>query len=1798
MCHKSLTMKKTSSAILRAAQAAVLASTAAAGTHYTRLAYIETKTAPTYIDTGFMPTPKTRTAIDFQFLDTATQYRVFGLQYGNLYYAVYENGNGNWAYNFNTGNSSWNQISPAKAVDTARHFIDYNFTNAAGQACLTIDGGATASVTGLLGTHNRNATGTLYLGAAHTGASSYSNASKHRIYSCAIWDDGEPVRDFVPAAYNGATGLWDRVNGAFHANKGSGAYAGVSGIGAVEPTNDMVCVVSTAPDLPDSMASLGLWAGYEAGDEETFSAPAFYTNAAGTVALTCTGWKLYDAAGTLLDSGSDTSVRYVHPTPAAYRRLEWQVSTEYKVAATAGEGGMVSPAVQWVASGATASVTATPDATSAFYRWTGDVSAADASSPTLSFAVTAPISLAASFGSVFYVSTDGDDANGGTSWNDAFASPEKALFVAADRAVIHVAAGEYALAETAALTNAVTVVGAGRDATTFKAPANGAFTAVKVANANARLEGVTLTGISFTAQPSTAASGGTYDSGGNYKACLGLAVSAGTVARCAVSNNTCNLRTPYGFVVMSGGTLDDVVVANNKVNRGYGFASGFGVYMSGGTMTNCAVLGNSASGQQRGSVYMSGSAKIIGTEVAGNRGGGSDYHNGVYATDANNLIDRCRIHANTHNGVRLVGTMRDSLIYCNTNSGTSYAGVLMDNANGRMYNCTIWGNVTKGATDGRSGLQQSAGTAVNNIVWGNGPAGSTFGSVLVTGGTFNTNIVDVALSRGTGVIVADPMFADAAAHDFSLTLASPAIDAAAPIASVTTDIDGRARGAAPDIGAYEFASDGGALACAIVVSQARHPSGAAPSLRAAVSGASNPSFAWYVDGEPTTQTAQTATFAGLGLGYHTVRLVVTDGDATAADEVADAFVILPTETYVSTTGSDTFPYDTAEKAARSVNDAFNATWSDNAAAGTVHVGAGTFPLADTLLMKTPYRILGAGRDATILTVGGAAIRALNIGHEAADVRDLTVTGCTNTLGGTAIYMSAGWLENVRVTRNRQNSTGDALPGGAGLTLAGGTVTNCLIDGNFGNATYGNTPSVGLRMTGGTVVDSVICSNTMARTQQQGVGVNMSDGTIRRCRIFANKSTSNSTESNGHGIYMTGGTVEYCNIFSNGYNGVYMTAGTLRNCAIYGHKASHNIFSGVRNAGGTLQNCTIYGNQCTVATAGIHGLQQSKGTTVNSIIWGNGPDGNTLGSCSVSDGAFRTNIVDLAVSSGVGCKVSDPLFEDAGAFDFHLRFGSPAIDEAAPLTAVTVDLDGVARPQNDAWDIGAYEYVPGANVICGIVQPQAVYPDGGTFAASAVVEGADTDGMTYTWKLALPGGVATNTTTTAEPAFSYANAAVGIYELSLAVTTAGGDTYAATAPVTFEAKPLVAYVSHDGSATYPYDTADKATPSLNDAYAALWLSAASTATVHIAEGEYALADGTTVNTPARILGAGRDATTLNGAAIANTMRAFTVSSPDALLEGFTLTGCTNTLAGSGIALSAGTLSGLRIAYNQTKMPNTSIPGGGGIHMSGGTVTNCLVHGNSLVSDYGGSYGAGIKMTGGLVVDSEIAANWRNRHQSFGHGVSMEGGRLLRCRIAGNHSGANTSEVAGCGIHADSRERRCVIENCAVVSNGVHGVCLINGGTMRNTLVAGHANTSIELFYNASRVSNAGVYATGAALVNCTIVDNISGGDHADLWHDSASGSVVNTIAESAAVSAATASCNLLGADPGFKARAKGDYRPAFGSPAIDAGDNTPWAGVADATDLAGNPRIVPRRDGVVDIGCYEALTPAATLLIVQ
>ena len=62
-----------------------------------------------------------------------------------------------------------------------------------------------------------------------------------------------------------------------------------------------------------------------------------------------------------------------------------------------------------------------------------------------------------------------------------------------------------------------------------------------------------------------------------------------------------------------------------------------------------------------------------------------------------------------------------------------------------------------------------------------------------------------ATGFGKHSIIKDPLILDPANGDFHLHLESPAIDAATPLHSSTTDKDGSARpaGSGPDIGAYE-----------------------------------------------------------------------------------------------------------------------------------------------------------------------------------------------------------------------------------------------------------------------------------------------------------------------------------------------------------------------------------------------------------------------------------------------------------------------------------------------------------------------------------------------------------------------------------------------------------------------------------------------------------------------------------------------------------------------------------------------------------------------------------------------------------------------------------------------------------------------------------------------------------------------------------------------------------------------------------------------------------------------------------
>lgn len=76
------------------------------------------------------------------------------------------------------------------------------------------------------------------------------------------------------------------------------------------------------------------------------------------------------------------------------------------------------------------------------------------------------------------------------------------------------------------------------------------------------------------------------------------------------------------------------------------------------------------------------------------------------------------------------------------------------------------------------------------------------------------------------------------------------------------------------------------------------------------------------------------------------------------------------------------------------------------------------------------------------------------------------------------------------------------------------------------------------------------------------------------------------------------------------------------------------------------------------------------------------DGNTFVNLAVWQS--RGHDANSIISS------SAALFVNATAHDYHLSTTSPAIDAGTTVTDVTVDLDGVPRPQNAIYDIGSYE----------------------------------------------------------------------------------------------------------------------------------------------------------------------------------------------------------------------------------------------------------------------------------------------------------------------------------------------------------------------------------------------------------------------------------------------------------------------------------------------------------------------------
>ena len=187
-----------------------------------------------------------------------------------------------------------------------------------------------------------------------------------------------------------------------------------------------------------------------------------------------------------------------------------------------------------------------------------------------------------------------------------------------------------------------------------------------------------------------------------------------------------------------------------------------------------------------------------------------------------------------------------------------------------------------------------------------------------------------------------------------------------------------------------------------------------------------------------------------------------------------------------------------------------------------------------------------------------------------------------------------------------------------------------------------------------------------------------------------------------------------NMIYNNTDGMQVEEGSLvTNNYIYNNSDGINVRSG---GSAEIYNNTLYNNSDIGLTAtsptsvivknNIFSDHAGMGGAIVTSVTDNLESDYNLFYNNVSIGTVITSMSPLAATvyetlaewQALGYDANsiegDPVFVSttSGSEDLHLQAASPAIDAGIILTTVTDDYDGDIRPQGDAYDIGADEYV--------------------------------------------------------------------------------------------------------------------------------------------------------------------------------------------------------------------------------------------------------------------------------------------------------------------------------------------------------------------------------------------------------------------------------------------------------------------------------------------------------------------------
>jgi hypothetical protein len=159
----------------------------------------------------------------------------------------------------------------------------------------------------------------------------------------------------------------------------------------------------------------------------------------------------------------------------------------------------------------------------------------------------------------------------------------------------------------------------------------------------------------------------------------------------------------------------------------------------------------------------------------------------------------------------------------------------------------------------------------------------------------------------------------------------------------------------------------------------------------------------------------------------------------------------------------------------------------------------------------------------------------------------------------------------------------------------------------------------------------------------------------------------------------------------------------------------------------VANNTIFGNLADPIKLGDLGagiyLGNNNGGSTNCAVRNNivYQPGATNPPPIVNLGAGNVLSNNICSSSATGCSlVGDPKFIDAARRDFHLQTDSPARNKGVTIPTVTQDLDLVLRPQEGAYDIGAFEYRSSGSQTYTLSTPKSSYAPGEAISVSWTV----------------------------------------------------------------------------------------------------------------------------------------------------------------------------------------------------------------------------------------------------------------------------------------------------------------------------------------------------------------------------------------------------------------------------------------------------------------------------------------------